>query len=124
MQQVREPQLSCSLCRSIHTHQVRQRGTPALYLALRLLVRGLFQPTPFLHHLVTFGDFIDCMGRSDFRQPASSFGLPSLLAPDGSAPPATAGSPMFRYKPFVRELALDPGGASPSRIATVHMLPS
>ena len=96
---------------------------PTLHLALRRLLRNLFQPTPFLHHLVAFDDFIDITDRSDFRRLiAASFGCPSLAAPEMNS--AAAGPPRFRCQPFARELALDPGGATPSRIATAHILPS
>src|ERR1035438_7774518 len=112
--------LSCSL---IHTREMREGGLPTIYLALRRLLRNLFQPTPFLHHLVAFDDFIDITDRSDFRRLiAASFGCPSLAAPEMNS--AAAGPPRFRCQPFARELALDPGGATPSRIATAHMLPS
>jgi len=63
-----EPNLASSPGRCIHTLEVGLRGSPALYLALRRLSRGLSRPIPFLHHLVTFSDFIDSMDRSDFRQ--------------------------------------------------------
>src|SRR5262245_51977416 len=33
-------------------------------------------------------------------------------------------SPRFRYDPFARDVALDPGRASAPRIAVPHMLPS
>src|SRR5450631_3269141 len=112
--------LSCSL---IHTREMREGGLPTLHLALRRLLRNLFQPTPFLHHLVAFDDFIDITDRSDFRRLiAASFGCPSLAAPEINS--AAAGPPRFRCQPFARELALDPGGATPSRIATAHVQPS
>ena len=110
-------------CSFIHTREMREGGLPALNLALHRLLRTLFQPTPFLHHLVTFDDFIDITDRSDFRRLiAASFGCPSLAAPEMNS--AAAGPPRFRCQPFARELALDPGGATPSRIATVHVQPS
>src|SRR5450631_806494 len=112
--------LSCSL---IHTREMREGGLPTLHLALRRLLRNLFQPTPFLHHLVAFDDFIDITDRSDFRRLiTASFGCPSLAAPEINS--AAAGPPRFRCQPFARELALDPGGATPSRIATAHVQPS
>src|SRR5450755_1913309 len=110
-------------CSFIHTREMREGGLPALNLALRRLLRNLFQPIPFLRHLVAFDDFTDNIDRSDFRRLiATSCGCPSLAAPDMTS--AAAGSPRFRCQPFARELALDPGGATPSRIATAHMLPS
>ena len=92
-------------------------------LALRRLLRNLFQPIPFLRHLVAFDDFTDNIDRSDFRRLITmSCGCPSLIAPDMNS--AVVGPPRFRCQPFARELAIDPGGATPSRIATAHMLPS
>src|SRR3954452_18302058 len=65
VQQCREPCLARPSGRLIHTPEVRQQGLPALCPALRLLRRDPFLPLPFLHHLVSFGDFIDTMERSD-----------------------------------------------------------
>ena len=65
MQQCREPCLARASGRLIHTPEVRQQGLPALCPALRLFRRDPFLPLPFLHHLVSFGDFIDTMERSD-----------------------------------------------------------
>src|SRR5262245_36644899 len=39
-------------------------------------------------------------------------------------PANVAASPRFRYNPFARDVALDPGRASAPRIAVPHMLPS
>ena len=62
MQQRCEPGLARPSGRRVHPQQVRQQGLPALCLALRLPLQDASQPAPFLHHLVTFGDFIDTMG--------------------------------------------------------------
>lgn len=123
MQQACELQPTMVSCSLIHAHEMREGGSPTLHLALHRPLRTLFQPIPFLHHLVAFGDFLDNTNRSDFRRPkTASFGFPSLTMPDSES--AVAGPPRFRCKPFARELALDPGGATPSCIATAHMLPS
>ena len=65
MQQCREPCPTRSSGRLIHTPEVRQQGLPAQCPALRLFRRDPVLPPPFLHHLVSFGDFIDTMERSD-----------------------------------------------------------
>src|SRR4051812_48159361 len=65
MQQCREPCSTRSSGRLIHTPEVRQQGLPAQCPALRLFRRDPVLPPPFLHHLVSFGDFIDTMERSD-----------------------------------------------------------
>src|ERR1035438_9310078 len=102
---------------------MREGGLPALNLALRRLLRNLFQPIPFLRHLVAFDDFTDTIDRSDFRRLiATSCGCPSLIASDMKS--AVAGPPRFRCQPFARELALDSGGATLSRIATAPVQPS
>jgi hypothetical protein len=49
---------------------------------------------------------------------------PCDIPPSATIPTAPVGSPGSRRWPFVREAALDPGGASPSRLATAHMQPS
>src|SRR5882724_11122876 len=51
--------------RLIHTLEVWLQGLPALCLALRLPRRDPFLPLPFLHHLVSFGDFVDNMERQE-----------------------------------------------------------
>ena len=65
MQQRREPGLARTSGRLVHTREVRLQGLPALCPALRLPRRDPFLPLPFLHRLVSFGDFIDSMERSD-----------------------------------------------------------
>ena len=52
--------------------------------------------------------------------PVSPCGRP----PSATIPTAPVGSPGSRRWPFVREAALDPGGASPSCLATAPMQPS
>jgi hypothetical protein len=49
---------------------------------------------------------------------------PCAPPPSATIPTAPVGSPGSRCWPFVREAACDPGGASPSRVATAHILPS
>src|SRR6266851_9475019 len=65
MQQCCEPRLARASSRVIHTPEVRQQGLPAQCPALRLFRRDPLLPPPSLHHLVSFGDFIDTMERSD-----------------------------------------------------------
>ena len=65
MQQRREPGLARTSGHLVHTREVRLQGLPALCLALRLPRRDPLLPLPFLHRLVSFGDFIDSMERSE-----------------------------------------------------------
>jgi hypothetical protein len=82
---------------------------------------------PSLHHLVSFGGFRGTTSQSDFqhgtagRSGSASRPTPARVFATLAAP---AGPPRFRRQLFVREMALDPGGATPSRVTTAHMLPS
>ncbi len=98
-----------------------------------MLARVLLGPRPSLHHLrcrfdpVLFGDFTATMTRSDFSRPCIiGFGSsPSRCGPVGSSALWPGLRPLrFRRIPFRRDVAFDPGGASASRIAMPHMLPS
>src|SRR3954447_26492404 len=128
VQQCREPCLARPSGRLIHTPEVRQQGLPALCPALRLLRRDPFLPPPFLHHLVSFGDFIDTLERSDShprcgdlwlsldRRPqtreAAPCGSPSPPPPSGPPPLDADGPHRFRYAPFGRDVSSAPGGAA------------
>src|SRR6516162_5943694 len=77
-----------------------------------------------------FAGFIATMARSDFSRPCIiGFGSsPSRCGPPYShrtrrRRPDTR-PPSFRYDPFARDVALDPGRATAPRIAVPHMLPS
>ena len=75
------PEAGRSSGRLVHTREVRLQGLPALCPALRLPRRDPFLPLPFLHRLVSFGDFIDSMERSDFRiRDAANYGSSSFAA--------------------------------------------
>src|SRR5262249_15340425 len=54
----------------------------------------------------------------------STMVTPCAVPPSADSPMDPAGSPRFRERPFVHETVHDPGGASPSRVATVHITPS
>src|SRR5262249_53690837 len=77
-----------------------------------------------------FAGFIATMTRSDFSCPCiigygsspSRFGPPYSYSKWRRRPDMR--SPRFRYDPFARDVALDPGRASAPRIAVPHMLPS
>src|SRR6266496_4446180 len=77
-----------------------------------------------------FAGFIATMARSDFSRPCIiGYGSsPSRCGPPYShrtrrRRPDTR-PPSFRYDPFARDVALDPGRATAPRIAVPHMLPS
>ena len=112
MQQRREPGLARTSGRLVHTREVRLQGLPALCPALRLPRRDPFLPLPFLHRLVSFGDFIDSMERSDSHPRCGELWL-SLVRRPRRRPPADAdGSHRFRNGPFGRDVVQAPGGAS------------
>ena len=50
--------------------------------------------------------------------------FPRASPPAATIPPDPTGPPGFRCRPFVRDAVLDPGGATPPRIALAHMRPS
>ena len=67
------------------------------------------------------------MARSDFSGPCIiGYGSsPSRCGPATAAPfRSDPRPPRFRCDPFARDVAFDPGGATASRIAMPHMLPS
>ena len=98
--------------RLVHTREVRLQGLLALCPALRLPRRDPFLPLPFLHRLVSFGDFIDNMERSDSHLRCGELWL-SLVRRPRRRPLADAdGSHRFRNGPFGRDVVQAPGGAS------------
>ena len=77
-------------------------------------------------HLVSFDGVIGTMNRSDSRPSARAAtpAVPRCRPPPETSPAAPVGPLMFRRLPSMRDPAFDPGGASPSRVATAIMLPS
>src|ERR1700682_4008198 len=74
-----------------------------------------------------FAGFIATMARSDFSPPYIA-GVCSSPARRGPLRHMANGSemrpPRFRYDPFARDVALDPGRATAPRKTVPHMLPS
>jgi len=105
---------------------------------VRLCVRALApsrgfpsgRPLPSAR-LVSFDGFIGTMNRSDSR-PRLECELRRCLARIPRRGPIRrtrdlldpGGPLMFRRSPSVHDPAFDPGGATPSRLPTAHMLPS
>src|SRR5271170_6801062 len=108
MQQCREPCLARASGRLIHTPEVRQQGLPAQCPALRLFRRDPFLPLPFLHHLVSFGDFID-VGSEE----APIEGLASVRRSNG-----TCSFPAFRFHEWRREIRRE--GISETRLTILN----
>ena len=98
--------------RFVHTREVRLQGLPALCPALRLPRRDPFLPLPFLHRLVSFGDFIDSMERSDSHLRCGELWLSLVRRPHRRPLVDADGSHRFRNGPFGRDVVQAPGGAS------------
>jgi hypothetical protein len=73
--------------------------------------RDPFLPLPFLQRLVSFGDFIDTMERSDSHPRCGELWL-SLVRRRRRPPVDADGSHRFRNRPFGRDAVQAPGGAS------------
>ena len=126
MQQCRKP---CPLVPPgclVHPLEVRRQGAPALCPDLGLPLQAPSGPTPSLgtpRYLRRRHRYY-----GPVRRPTSArwdaLVCPRVSPPSVTPPTVPIGPPGSRRWPFVREAALDPGGASPSRIATAHMLPS
>jgi hypothetical protein len=117
---------------------VREQG-PRCSDEVRRWVRNLLRSTPSpsergpsLHALRRWSSQ-PCSGASQVLLPRPtprSFpdGFASSASRHGPEPSVTAvggaRSPRFRRAPFVRDVALDPGGATGPRISAPHMLPS
>src|SRR5208337_3865573 len=67
---------------------------------------------PFLHRLVSFGDFIDSMERSDSHPRCGELWLSLVRRPHRRPPVDADGSHRFRNAPFGRDVVQAPGGAS------------
>jgi len=131
VQERREPATPVSLGDLVHPLERQRQYSPALRPDLGSLRRVPFKPTPSLHRLR--GRLLNVVRRlhwyyESVRLPASArCGAPVVprnAPPSGTSPTDPAGPPGFRRCPFVRDAAHDPGGATPSRLSTMHMLPS
>jgi len=67
---------------------------------------------PFLHRLVSFGDFIDSMERSDSHPRCGELWLSLVRRPHRRPLVDADGSHRFRSGPFGRDVVQAPGGAS------------
>src|SRR6516165_9912513 len=84
-------------------------------------------PTPRPITRLLFAGFIATMARSDFSPPyiAGVGSSPSRHGPlRHKANGSEMRSPRFRYDPFARDVAFDPGRATAPRKTVPHMLPS
>src|SRR5271165_6852672 len=90
------PEAGRSSGRLVHTREVRLQGLLALCPALRLPRRDPFLPLPFLHRLVSFGDFIDSMERSDSHPRCGELWLSLVRRPRRRPPVDADGSHRFR----------------------------
>ena len=74
--------------------------------------RDPFLPLPFLHRLVSFGDFIDSTERSEFHPRCGELWLSLVRLPHRRPPVDADGPHRFRNGPFGRDVVQAPGGAS------------
>ncbi len=126
MQQGCELGMDGSSSRCVHPCEVRRQGSPALCPDPDLLARAPFGLAPSLGAL----RFLRRRHRyyGPVRLPISAR-VPAPAVPRGRPPPETTptdpiGPLMFRRLPSMHDPAFDPDGATPSRILTVHILPS
>jgi hypothetical protein len=126
MQQCRKP---CPLIPPgclVHPHEVRRQSTPALCPDLGLALQAPSGPTPslgtprFLRRRHRYYRSVRRPISAQWSTPV----CPRASPPSVTTPTAPIGPPGSRRWLFVREAACDPGGASPSRLATAHMRPS
>lgn len=126
MQQGSESSALVPPCCFADPRKIRWQSDPALRPDSGDLTQFSLRPTPSLRA----PRFLRRPHRyyESVRLPASAR-RSTLLSPRAAPPPPTiatdpAGPPGFRWQPFERDAVHDPGGASPSRIATAHTRPS
>jgi hypothetical protein len=126
MQQGSEPGMDGPTGRLVHPREVGRRGYPALCPDLAPLARVPLRLAPSL----STSRFLRWRHRyyGPVRLPTSARRMASAL-PRQRPPPETnpadpVGPLRFQRQPSRHDAVHDPGGASPSRIATAHMLPS
>jgi hypothetical protein len=126
MQQCRKP---CPLIPPgclVHPHEVWRQSTPALCPDLGLALQAPSGPTPslgtprFLRRRHRYYRSVRRPISAQWSTPV----CPRASPPSVTTPTVPIGPPGSRRWLFVREAACDPGGASPSRLATAHMRPS
>jgi len=126
MQQCSELDLVGPMGRRIHPREAWRQGSPALCPAPRIPTWVLPGLVPSLHASRFLRRLHQYYGPvrlpTSARMTASDF--PRRPPPPETNPAAPVGPLMFRCLPSMRDLAFDPGGAIPTRIASVHMLPS
>jgi hypothetical protein len=126
MQQGGEAGLDGRTGRRVHPHEVRRQCDPALCPDTTSLVRVPLGLAPSLGA----SRFLRRRHRyyGPVRLPTSArraaSALPRHHPPPETNPADPVGPLRFQRQPSRHDAVHDPGGASPSRIATVHMLPS
>ena len=126
MQQSGEPGMDGSSSRCVHPGEVGRQGDPALRPDPGRLARDPLGPAPslgtprFLRRRHQYYEPVRLPTSARANAPA----LPRIRPPPETNPADPVGPLMFQRLPSMRETAFDPGGAAPSRLTTMLMLPS
>jgi hypothetical protein len=126
MQQGGEPGLDGDVGRRVHPCEVRRQGNPALCPDPAPLARvpsGLapsLGASRFLRRRHRYYEPVRLPTSARTAAPAT----PRHHPPPETNPADPVGPLMFRRMLFMRDAAFDPGGATSSRIAMTHVLPS
>ena len=126
VQQGGEPGLDGRAGRRVHPREIGWQGDPALCPALPHLARvpsGLVPSlgaSRFLRRRHRYYEPVRLPTSARMAAPA----LPCRHPPPETNPADPVGPLMFRRMLSMRDPAFDPGGATPSRIAMAHVLPS
>jgi hypothetical protein len=126
MQQGREPGLDGRVGRRVHPCEVEWQGSPALRpdpTTLAWAPSGLvpsLSASRVLRRRHRYYEPVRLPTSARMAAPAT----PRHPPPPETNPAAPVGPLMFRRMLFVRDAAFDPGEATPSRVATAHVLPS
>src|SRR5438132_5163797 len=110
----------------VHPHEVWRQSTPALCPDLGLALQASSGPTPSLgtpRFLRRRHQYYRSVRRPISAQWSTPV-CPRASPPSVTTPTVPIGPPGSRRWLFVREAACDPGGSSPSRVATAHIRPS
>ncbi len=126
VQQGGEPGMDGSSSRCVHPVEVRRQGNPALCPDPRPLARAPFGLVPslctsrFLRRRHRYYEPVRLPTSARASAPAVPCGCP----PPETNPADPVGPLMFRRLPSMHGPAFDPGGATSSRLSTMHMRPS
>ncbi len=119
---------SCALvppCSLVDPRKIRRQGDPTLRPDPGVL-RGSPSGRPLPPHtsFPSAASSVLLVDPTPDLSSAQRFSSPSRSAPIGDHTDGPGRASGFRRRPFVRDAVHDPGGASPSRLTTMHTRPS